>query len=156
MNIAERYAVISDSINPTVAKNLSSRLLSMASKTRMREREEAEKNLDGPSRGLAEILPNTAPKLNADFCQLLSNITTMAALPTMRQLGCLRALLKTQEAVQPQIGRRFISTIYSQRPERVPLPPNLPKQFLSQLPVRMQPENGVYLDLKRIPPASFC
>ncbi|KAJ5754414.1 hypothetical protein N7533_003957 [Penicillium manginii] len=108
----------------------------------MREREEAEKNLDGPSRGLAEILPDTAPKLNADFCQLLSNITTMAALPTMRQLGCLRALLKTQEAVQPQIGRRFISTIYSQRPERVPLPPNLPKQFLSQLPVRMQPENG--------------
>lgn len=80
----------------------------------------------------------------------------MAALPTMRQLGCLRTLLKTQEAVQPQIGRRFISTIYSQRPERVPLPLNLPKQFLSQLPERMQPQNGVYLYLKRIRQAHFC
>lgn len=69
----------------------------------------------------------------------------MAALPTMRQFGCLRSLIKTQEATHSQIGRRFISSIYSQRPERVPLPPNLPKQFLSQLPERMQPDNGIYI-----------
>jgi hypothetical protein len=104
---------------------------------------------------LAEILPVRA-KTQRRLCQLLSNITTMAALPTMRQLGCLRALLKTQEAVQPQIGRRFISSIYSQRPERVPLPPNLPKQFLSQLPERMQPENGVYLVFQRISLVRLC
>ncbi|KAJ5089120.1 hypothetical protein N7532_007804 [Penicillium argentinense] len=66
----------------------------------------------------------------------------MAAVPTMRQLGCLRSLIKTPEVTQSQIGRRFISSAYSQRPERVPLPPNLPKQFLSQIPERMQPDNG--------------
>ncbi|KAJ5573470.1 uncharacterized protein N7459_007897 [Penicillium hispanicum] len=66
----------------------------------------------------------------------------MAALPTMRQLGCLRSLLRSQDAFKPHMGRRLISTAYSQRPERVPLPPNLPKQFLSQLPERLQPQNG--------------
>ncbi|KAJ5947904.1 Ribosomal protein L19 [Penicillium verhagenii] len=66
----------------------------------------------------------------------------MAALPTMRPLGCLRSLIRTQDAFQPQMTRRFISTAYSKRPERVPLPPNLPQQFLSQLPLRMQPQNA--------------
>ncbi|KAJ5524207.1 Ribosomal protein L19 [Penicillium sp. IBT 35674x] len=66
----------------------------------------------------------------------------MAALPTMRPLGCLRTLFRAQDAFQPQMSRRFISTAYSKRPERVPLPPNLPQQFLSQLPVRMQPQNA--------------
>ncbi|KAJ6110725.1 Ribosomal protein L19 [Penicillium sp. IBT 16267x] len=66
----------------------------------------------------------------------------MAALPTLRPLGCLRTLFRTQDAIQPQMTRRFISTAYSKRPERVPLPPNLPQQFLSQLPVRMQPQNA--------------
>lgn len=75
-------------------------------------------------------------------------ITTMAALPTMRPLGCLRSLLKTQEVFQPQMGRRFLSTAYSQRPQRVPLPQNLPEQFLSQVPTRMRPENGMYCSRK--------
>ncbi|KAJ5649361.1 Ribosomal protein L19 [Penicillium longicatenatum] len=66
----------------------------------------------------------------------------MAALPTMRPLGCLRTLFRAQDVIQPQMTRRFISTAYSKRPERVPLPPNLPQQFLSQLPVRMQPQNA--------------
>jgi len=73
----------------------------------------------------------------------------MAALPSMRQLGCLRSLIQAQKTTQPQIGRRFISSIYSQRPERVPLPQNLPKQFLSQLPERLQPDNGTLLDQGR-------
>ncbi|KAJ5912788.1 Ribosomal protein L19 [Penicillium tannophilum] len=60
----------------------------------------------------------------------------------MRPLGCLRTLFRAQDAFQPQMSRRFISTAYSKRPERVPLPPNLPQQFLSQLPVRMQPQNA--------------
>lgn len=81
------------------------------------------------------------PKLRLRLPELTFSITTMAALPTMRQLGCLRSLIKTTEAVQPQIGGRFISTAYSQRPQRVPLPPNLPEQFLSQIPVRHQPGN---------------
>ncbi|KAJ6007544.1 hypothetical protein N7540_011520 [Penicillium herquei] len=66
----------------------------------------------------------------------------MAALPTMRPLGCLRSLIRPQELMQSQITRRLISTAYSKRPERVPLPPNLPEQFLSQLPTRLQPQNG--------------
>ncbi|KAJ5688912.1 hypothetical protein N7462_003304 [Penicillium macrosclerotiorum] len=66
----------------------------------------------------------------------------MAALPAMRQLGCLRSMIKPQGAIQQQLGRRFITTRYSQRPERVPLPPTLPQQFLSQLPARMQPQNA--------------
>ncbi|KAJ6107140.1 hypothetical protein N7523_008463 [Penicillium sp. IBT 18751x] len=66
----------------------------------------------------------------------------MAGLPAMRQLGCLRSLFKTQEAIQPQINRRFISTAYSQRPKRVPFPSNLPEQFLSQIPARHQPQNA--------------
>ncbi|KAJ6155743.1 hypothetical protein N7470_006309 [Penicillium chermesinum] len=66
----------------------------------------------------------------------------MASLPTMRPLGCLRSLLRTREAMQPNLNCRWISTAYSKRPERVPLPPNLPKQFISQIPKRFQPENG--------------
>ncbi|KAJ5637155.1 Ribosomal protein L19 [Penicillium lividum] len=66
----------------------------------------------------------------------------MAALPTMRPLGSLRSLLSTQNVFQPQMTQRFISTSYSKRPEPIPLPPNLPKQFLSQLPVRMLPQNA--------------
>ncbi|KAJ5908311.1 hypothetical protein N7495_000993 [Penicillium taxi] len=64
----------------------------------------------------------------------------MAALPKMRQLGCLRSIIRTQDAIPSHMSRRFISTAYTQKPERIPLPPNLPKQFLSQLPSRMQPE----------------
>ncbi|KAJ5182557.1 hypothetical protein N7492_000173 [Penicillium capsulatum] len=66
----------------------------------------------------------------------------MAAVPTMRQLNCLRSLLRSQDSIQPQITRRWISTRYSQRPEPVPFPPNLPKQFLSQIPARLQPQNA--------------
>ncbi|CDM35895.1 hypothetical protein DTO013E5_5407 [Penicillium roqueforti] len=64
----------------------------------------------------------------------------MAALPAMRPLGCLRSLLRASEPVQPFINRRFISTAYSKRPERVPLPPNMPEQFLSQIPLRFRPD----------------
>ncbi|KAG0156079.1 hypothetical protein PDIDSM_3255 [Penicillium digitatum] len=64
----------------------------------------------------------------------------MAAIPAMRPLGCLRSLLRASEPVQPFINRRFISTAYSKRPERVPLPPNMPEQFLSQIPLRFRPD----------------
>ncbi|KAF9250571.1 hypothetical protein CBS147332_5472 [Penicillium roqueforti] len=64
----------------------------------------------------------------------------MAALPAMRPLGCLRSLLRASEPIQPFINRRFISTAYSKRPERVPLPPNMPEQFLSQIPLRFRPD----------------
>ncbi|KAJ6132509.1 Mitochondrial ribosomal protein [Penicillium samsonianum] len=64
----------------------------------------------------------------------------MAALPAMRPLGCLRSLMRASEPIQPFINRRFISTSYSKRPERVPLPPNMPEQFLSQIPLRFRPD----------------
>ncbi|CAG8087893.1 unnamed protein product [Penicillium nalgiovense] len=64
----------------------------------------------------------------------------MAALPAMRPLGCLRSLVRASEPIQPFINRRFISTTYSKRPERVPLPPNMPEQFLSQIPLRFRPD----------------
>ncbi|KAJ5796941.1 uncharacterized protein N7518_005481 [Penicillium psychrosexuale] len=64
----------------------------------------------------------------------------MAALPAMRPLGCLRSLLRALEPIQPFMNRRFISTAYSKRPERVPLPPNMPEQFLSQIPLRFRPD----------------
>jgi large subunit ribosomal protein L19 len=75
--------------------------------------------------------------------------TTAAAsmavsLPMVRPLGCLKAM--TPSLVPPQIcWRRHLSTIYSQKPERVPLPANLPKEFYSQLPERLRPDNGRYL-----------
>ncbi|KAJ5664840.1 uncharacterized protein N7477_007288 [Penicillium maclennaniae] len=62
----------------------------------------------------------------------------MAGLPAMRQLACLRSLFKTQEAIQPQISRRFISTAYSQRPKRVPFPSNLPNNS-SPKPIKVYP-----------------
>ncbi|KAJ5512688.1 hypothetical protein N7463_002240 [Penicillium fimorum] len=64
----------------------------------------------------------------------------MAALPAMRPLGCLRSLARASEPIQPFINRRFISTAYSKRPERVPLPPNMPQQFLTQIPLRFRPD----------------
>ena len=107
-----------------------------------------------------EILPGRLnPKLNADFLSsiLIKPPKTMAALPTMRPLGCLKTLFRAQDAFQPQMTRRFISTAYSKRPERVPLPPNLPQQFLSQLPVRMQPQNGTCsLKSPTNYPLAFC
>ena len=100
------------------------------------------------SRGLAEILPVSAgpAKTQRRLSSLVTSITTMATLPAMRQLGCLRSLARTQDAILPQT-RRWISTTYSQRPERVPLPPNLPEQFRSQLPSRLQPENGIFPEI---------
>ncbi|KAK9856905.1 uncharacterized protein MYU51_021331 [Penicillium brevicompactum] len=64
----------------------------------------------------------------------------MAALPAMRPLGCLRSLMRASEPLQPMINRRFISTAYSKRPERVPLPSDMPPQFLSQIPPRFRPD----------------
>ncbi|KAF7718834.1 Uncharacterized protein PECH_005834 [Penicillium ucsense] len=66
----------------------------------------------------------------------------MAALPTMRPLGCLRSLWNAPDMIPSQITRRCLSTVYSQRPKRVPLPQGVPEQFLSQLPTRMRPENA--------------
>lgn len=82
------------------------------------------------------------PKLRLRLSHINLSITTMATSQAMRQLGCLRSLTKASTATQSQIGCRFISTAYSQRPKRVPLPPNLPEQFLSQIPARHQPGNG--------------
>lgn len=69
------------------------------------------------------------------------------ALPAMRPLGCLRSLVRAYEPV-PMINRRFISTAYSKRPEKVPLPKDMPPQFLSQIPLRFRPDPGEYLLFK--------
>ncbi|KAF3396105.1 54S ribosomal protein IMG1 [Penicillium rolfsii] len=103
----------------------------------------AEKSIAEQIRGLAEILPvGSIQNSTPTFLSSTQTITTMAALPTMRPLGCLRSLFKTQEVVKPQLGLRLLSTAYSQRPQRVPLPQSLPEQFLSQVPVRLRPENA--------------
>lgn len=73
----------------------------------------------------------------------------MAALPAMRPLGCLRSLVRASEPIQPFVNRRFISTAYSKRPERVPLPPNMPEQFLSQIPLRFRPDPGMSFQLRK-------
>ena len=66
------------------------------------------------------------------------------SLPMMCPLGCLKAV--TPRLVRPQLcWRRHLSTIYSQKPERVPLPAKLPKEFFSQLPKRFRPDHGRYL-----------
>ncbi|CAI7577099.1 unnamed protein product [Penicillium bialowiezense] len=62
------------------------------------------------------------------------------ALPAMRPLGCLRSLMRASEPLQPMINRRFISTAYSKRPEAVPLPKDMPPQFLSQISPRFRPD----------------
>ncbi|KAL1981916.1 hypothetical protein VTN96DRAFT_2045 [Rasamsonia emersonii] len=59
-------------------------------------------------------------------------------LPVMRPLGWLRSM--TRAAVQPQLGRRSITTVYSPKPEPKPLPQGLPPQFYSQLPERLRPD----------------
>ncbi|KAJ5223421.1 hypothetical protein N7468_007963 [Penicillium chermesinum] len=58
----------------------------------------------------------------------------MASLPTMRPLGCLRSLLRTREAMQPNLNCRWISTAYSKRPERVPLPQTSPNNSFLRFP----------------------
>ncbi|KAN0078728.1 Translation protein SH3-like domain containing protein [Elaphomyces granulatus] len=86
--------------------------------------------------------------------------TTAAAsmavsLPMVRPLGCLKAM--TPKLVPPQIcWRRHLSTIYSQKPERVPLPANLPKEFYSQLPERLRPDNEPRKIDVIPPPPSAC
>jgi len=60
--------------------------------------------------------------------------------PIMRQLGCLRPLLKTPESI---LGRRTISTAYTPKPDAAPLPSKLPKTFMSQLPTRLRPDQGL-------------
>ncbi|CAG8920318.1 unnamed protein product [Penicillium salamii] len=57
----------------------------------------------------------------------------------MRPLGCLRSLVRAYEPLS-MINRRFISTAYSKRPEKVPLPKDMPPQFLSQIPLRFRPD----------------
>ncbi|KAJ5345419.1 hypothetical protein N7452_003423 [Penicillium brevicompactum] len=79
----------------------------------------------------------------------------MAALPAMRPLGCLRSLMRASEPLQPMINRRFISTAYSKRPERVPLPSDMPPQFLSQIPPRFRPDPGEYFEVNSMLDLAF-
>jgi len=82
--------------------------------------------------------------------------TSMAvSLPMVSPLGCLKAV--TPRLVPPQIcWRRHLSTIYSQRPERVPLPTKLPKEFFSQLPKRLRPDHEPRkIDFIPPPPSTY-
>lgn len=63
--------------------------------------------------------------------------------PILRQLGCLRSIAKPQSLVSSQIARRSLTTVYTPKQEPVPLPSKLPKSFLSQIPPRQQPTNGI-------------
>jgi hypothetical protein len=63
----------------------------------------------------------------------------------MRPLGCLRSLMRPSESITPFINRRFISTAYSKRPQRIPLPQNIPEQFLSQIPLHYRPDPSTCL-----------
>ncbi|ODM20853.1 hypothetical protein SI65_03906 [Aspergillus cristatus] len=71
--------------------------------------------------------------------------------PIMRQLGCLRPLLKTPESI---LGRRTISTAYTPKPDAVPLPSKLPKTFMSQLPTQLRPDQAPKKLKVYPPPAS--
>ncbi|KAE8352758.1 translation protein SH3-like domain-containing protein [Aspergillus coremiiformis] len=62
--------------------------------------------------------------------------------PIMRQLGCLKSAAKPQSLLSAQIARRSLTTVYTPKPEPVPLPTNLPESFLSQLTPRLHPANG--------------
>ena len=65
--------------------------------------------------------------------------------PIMRQLGCLRPLVRTSDSIAPTImGCRSISTAYTPRPEPTALPNNMPDLFQSQLPARMKADQGVF------------
>lgn len=97
-----------------------------------------------------------AAKTRLRLSRLDIHITTMAALPAMRPLGCLRSLVRASEPIQPLISRRFISTAYSKRPERVPLPQNMPPQFLSQIPLRFRPDPGMYPGINFIGQFQLC
>ncbi|KAL2789135.1 translation protein SH3-like domain-containing protein [Aspergillus keveii] len=72
-----------------------------------------------------------------------------------RQPGCLRSLMKPQSIIQSQLSRRSVSTAYSARPEPVPLPANLPAQFLRQLPERLRPREPKKIKIIA-PPPSAC
>ncbi|KAE8152510.1 translation protein SH3-like domain-containing protein [Aspergillus avenaceus] len=74
--------------------------------------------------------------------------------PIMRQLACLRSLAKPQSSISSQLGRRSITTSYTPKSEPVPLPNKLPKQFISQLPERLQPAPGPKKVKVYPPPAS--
>lgn len=108
--------------------------------------------LSGTRTGNSRLGGNSAgpAKTRLRLSRLDILITIMAALPAMRPLGCLRSLMRASEPIQPLINRRFISTAYSKRPERVPLPPNMPEQFLSQIPLRFRPDPGMYFACVRI------
>ncbi|EAW12680.1 mitochondrial 54S ribosomal protein bL19m [Aspergillus clavatus NRRL 1] len=61
--------------------------------------------------------------------------------PILRQLGCSKSIFKTEGLLRPQLSRT-LTTVYSPKPEPAPLPAKLPKAFASQLPTRLQPNNG--------------
>lgn len=118
-------------------------ILLRASRSSQKEAREVSPGGRGESQVLARNSATTHfLNLNDQSLDLHHTKTDMAALPTMRQLSCLKSVFKIQEPMLSTMTRRSISTAYSKRPARVPLPPNLPQQFLSQIPVRMQPQNG--------------
>ena len=57
-------------------------------------------------------------------------------------LCCLRSLLP--EAAPPSRSRRSFVTVQRGPVERLPIPPNLPQQYWSQLPKRLRPDRGRY------------
>ncbi|KAL4939150.1 hypothetical protein BDV06DRAFT_199388 [Aspergillus oleicola] len=69
-----------------------------------------------------------------------------------RQLGCIRLSMKPQPLNRTQL--RTITTAYTPKPEPVPLPADLPKQFLSQLPTRMRPHEPKKIKIYPPPPSS--
>lgn len=83
-------------------------------------------------------------KISAAAQNTHSSTVMTAFSPFTRQLGCLRSFMRAQELIQPQINRS-ISTVHSPKPEPVALPAKLPEQFLSQLPLRLRPDHGMFL-----------
>lgn len=72
-----------------------------------------------------------------------STLFTMASIQSaIRPFGCLRTVCR--EFKNQQSPRRFLTTAYSVRKERVPFPENLPEQFKSQIKPALQPGRGMH------------
>ncbi|PYH48854.1 mitochondrial 54S ribosomal protein bL19m [Aspergillus saccharolyticus JOP 1030-1] len=78
----------------------------------------------------------------------------------LQQLGCFRSLVSRPNTMlqTPSVaGRRMLSTVWSAKPKPVPLPKELPEQFLAQLPHRMRPELAPKKrKIPRPPPGPAC
>ncbi|KAL4978005.1 translation protein SH3-like domain-containing protein [Aspergillus desertorum] len=69
-----------------------------------------------------------------------------------RKLGCLRSSAKSQRLIASQV--RTLTTTYTPKPAPVPFPEKLPKQFLSQIPVRFQPHEPKKIKVHPPPPSA--